>query len=144
MNNLLSITGVVLVIFALSSCALEQEKVAPPAKPAVEAKKAPAPAVVEAKKAPAEKPAEAKAKPIKAQGDVGLLDLEKNYMILVTKEGKLITVDFSDKTQVTKVVPTPAKMEDIGLGSSAAAEFQSQGEKKTISKIEYKAAKGGE
>ena len=54
MNSLLlSITGIVLVIFALSSCALEQEKVAPPAKPAApavtEAKKSPAPAVVEAK-----------------------------------------------------------------------------------------------
>lgn len=138
MNNLLSITGTVLVIFALSSCALEQEKAAPPAKPA-------APAVAEAKKAaPAAKPAEAKAKPIKAQGDVGLLDLEKNYLILVTKEGKLITVDFDNKTKVTKIVPTDSKVGDIGLGSSATAEYQTQGNKKVISKIEYKAAKGGE
>lgn len=138
MNNLLSITGAVLVIFALSSCALEQEKAAPPAKPA-------APAVAEAKKAaPAAKPAEAKAKPIKAGGDVGLLDLEKNYLILVTKEGKLITVDFDNKTKVTKIVPTASKIGDIGLGSSATAEYQTQGNKKIISKIEYKAAKGGE
>ncbi len=138
MNNLLSITGVVLTIFALSSCALEQEKAAPPAKPA-------APAVAEAKKAaPAAKPDEAKAKPIKAGGDVGLLDLEKNYMILVTKEGKLITVDFDNKTKVTKIVPTDSKVGDIGLGSSATAEYQTQGNKKVISKIEYKAAKGGE
>lgn len=138
MNNLLSITGVVLVIFALSSCALEQEKVAPPAKPA-------APAVAEAKKAaPVAKPAEAKAKPIKAGGDVGLLDLEKNYLILVTKEGKLITVDFDNKTKVTKIVPTDSKVGDIGLGSSATAEYQTQGNKKIISKIQYKAAKGGE
>ncbi len=53
MNTLLSITGVVLVIFALSSCALEQEMVTPakPAAPAVaEAKKAPP--IVEAKKVP--------------------------------------------------------------------------------------------
>lgn len=145
MNTLLSITGVVLVIFALSSCALEQEKVAPPAKPAApavaEAKKAPP--IVEAKKAPpAEKPAEVKAKPIKAGGDVGLLDLEKNYLILVTKEGKLITVDFDNKAKVTKIVPTDSKVGDIGLGSSATAEYQTQGDKKIISKIEYKAAKG--
>lgn len=130
MNSLLSITGIVLVIFALSSCAVQQEMGAP-AKPS-------APAVAEAKKAP-----EAKAKPIKAGGDVGLLDLEKNYMIVVTKEGKLITVDFNDKTKVTKIVPTASKIEDIGLGSSATAEYQSQGDKKTITKIEYKEAKGG-
>ncbi len=147
MNTLLSITGVVLVIFALSSCALEQEKVAPPAKPAApavaEAKKAPP--IVEAKKAPpAEKPAEVKAKPIKAGGDVGLLDLEKNYLILVTKEGKLITADFSDKTKVTKIVPTASKMEDIGLGSSASVEYQTKDEKKIITKVEYKGAKGGD
>lgn len=142
MNSLLSLTVFVLfyMVFALSSCALEQEKAAP-AKPSAAA----APAMAEAKKvAPAEKPAEVKAKPIKAKGDVGLLDLEKNYMILVTKEGKLITVDFSDKTSVTKIVPTPSKMEDIGLGSSASVEYQSKGDKKIISKIEYKAAKGGD
>ena len=143
MNTLLSITGVVLVIFALSSCALEQEKVAPPAKPA-------APAVAEAKKAapaekaPAAKAPEAKAKVMKAKGDVGLLDLEKNYMILVTKEGKLVTVDFDQKAKATKIEPTPSKMEDIGLGSSATAEYQTKGEKKTITNIEYKAAKGGD
>lgn len=136
MNSLLSITGIILVIFAFSSCALEQEKMAPPkaAPPIVEAKKAP----------PPEKVAEVKAKPIKAKGDVGLLDLEKNYLILVTKEGKLITADFSDKTKVTKIVPTPAKMEDIGLGSSASVEYQSKGDKKIITKVEYKAAKGGD
>ena len=140
MNILLSITGIVLVIFALSSCAVEQQ-VATPAKPSAPA----APAMAEAKKAaPAEKPAEAKAKPIKAKGDVGLLDLEKNYMILVTKEGKLITADFSDKTKVTKIEPTPAKMEDIGLGSSATVEYEGKGDKKIITKIEYKGAKGGE
>lgn len=140
MNNLLSITGIVLIIFALSSCAVEQQ-VATPAKPSAPA----APAMAEAKKAPpAEKPAEAKAKPVKASGDIGLLDLEKNYLILVTKEGKLITVDFDNKTKVTKIVPTDSKVGDIGLGSSATAEYQTQGNKKVISKIEYKAAKGGE
>ena len=142
MKSLLSIAGLVLIytIFALSSCAVQQEVKAPPAKPApvVEAKKAPPP-----EKAPTTaKAEEVKAKPIKANGDVGLLDLEKNYMILVTKEGKLITVDFDAKTKVTKVEPTNAKMADIGLGSSATAEYQTTGDKKVVTSIEYKEAKG--
>jgi len=137
MRSLLLATGFILVymLFALSSCAV-QEEMAPPAKPDP---------MVEAKKAlPPEKAPEVKVKPIKAKGDVGLLDLEKNYMILVTKEGKLITVDFTDKTKVTKIVPASSKMEDIGLGSSASVEYQTKGEKKIVTKIEYKAAKGGE
>jgi hypothetical protein len=132
------VLGVLLAVPAwfLSSCAVREEKVAAPAKAA------PAP-VVEAKAKPAEK-TEAKAKPVKALGDVGLLDLEKNYMILVTKEGKLITVDFDPNAKVTKIVPTPAKMEDIGLGSSATVEYASKGEKKYATKIEFRAKKGGE
>ena len=126
--------------FALSSCAVQEEKAAAPAKPAPVAEaKAPAAET----KAPAGAP-EAKAKPIKAKGDVGLLDLEKNYMILVTKEGKLITLDFGAKTKVTQVTPTQTKMEDIGLGSSATVEFETKGDKNVATVIEYKAAKGGE
>lgn len=139
MKSLLSVTALSLIymVFSLSSCAVQEEMTAP-AKPA-------APAVMEAKKAaPAEKVAEVKVKPIKAKGDVGLLDLEKNYMILVTKEGKLITVDFNEKTKVTKIQPTSSKMGDIGLGSSASVEYQTKGDKKIITKIEYKAAKGGD
>jgi len=138
MKSVLWATGVVVLymLFALSSCAVQEEMkpAAKPAAPIVEAKKAP----------PPEKAPEVKVKPIKAKGDVGLLDLEKNYMILVTKEGKLITVDFTDKTKVTKIVPASSKMEDIGLGSSASVEYQTKGEKKIVTKIEYKAAKGGE
>jgi hypothetical protein len=136
MKSLLWITGVVILymVLALSSCAV-QEEMSPPAKPAP---------IVEAKVPPPAKAPEVKVKPIKAKGDVGLLDLEKNYMILVTKEGKLITVDFSNKTKVTKIVPTPSKMEDIGLGSSASVEYQTKGEKKIITKLEYKGAKGGD
>jgi len=147
MNTLLSITGVVLVIFALSSCALEQEMVTPakPAAPAVaEAKKAPP--IVEAKKVPpAVKPAEVKVKAVKASGDVGLMDLEKNYLILVTKEGKLITADFTGKTKVTKLVPQPAKMSDINLGQSAAVTYNAgKGGKNIATSVEYavKAKKG--
>ena len=150
MKSLFSLTGLVLlyVVFALSSCALEQEKVAPPAKPAApavaEAKKAPP--IVEAKKVPpAVKPAEVKVKAVKASGDVGLMDLEKNYLILVTKEGKLITADFTGKTTVTKLVPQPAKMSDINLGQSAAVTYDAgKGGKNIATSVEYttKAKKG--
>lgn len=141
MGNVFLLTGVggLYMIFALSSCAVREE-VAPataekPAAPAVEAKKA----------SPPEKEPEVKAKPIKAKGDIGLLDLEKNYMILVTKEGKLITVDFDQKkAKVTKIEPVESKVEDIGLGSVASVEYQTKGEKKVITKIEYKAAKAGD
>ena len=77
-------------------------------------------------------------------GDVGLLDMEKNYMILVTKEGKLVTLDFTQKTKVTQITPTETKMEDIGLGSSATVEYETKGDKHIATVIEYKAAKGGE
>ncbi len=142
MKSVLSVTAIVLgyMLFALSSCAT-QEVTTPAAKPAAapEAKAPPAEKVAKAEKAPA-----AKAKVAKAKGDVGLLDLEKNYMILVTKEGKLITLDFDQKTKATQITPTPSKMEDIGLGSSATVEYQTKGDKKILSSIEYKAAKGGD
>ena len=129
------ITLLAVSLIAFSSCGVQEDKASAPAKTAP---------VAEAKAPPGEKAPQAKAKPIKAKGDVGLLDLEKNYMILVTKEGKLITLDFTEKTKVTRIKPTEAKMEDIGLGSSAAVEFQTKGDKKIITKIEYRGAKGGE
>jgi hypothetical protein len=140
---LVPIAAFLYLTFLLSSCAVQEEKVAPAAKtaPAAEAK---APPAAEAKAPPAEKAPEAKAKPIKAKGDVGLLDLEKNYMILVTKEGKLITLDFTEKSKVTQITPTESKMGDIGLGASATVEFVDNGDKKQATKIEYKAAKSGE
>ncbi len=90
-----------------------------------------------------EKKAEKK-KAEKVSGDVGLLDLEKNYMILVTKEGKLITLDFDKETKVTALKPEAAKMGDIGLGSSASIVYTEKGDKKGLTSIEFKAAKGGE
>jgi len=140
MKSLISVAALLLIymVFTLSSCAVQEEMTAP-AKPA-------APAVAEAKKAaPVAKPAEAKAKPVKASGDVGLMDLEKNYLILVTKEGKLITADFTGKTKVTKLVPQPAKMSDINLGQSAAVTYNAgKGGKNIATSVEYttKAKKG--
>jgi hypothetical protein len=104
--------------------------------------KPPAPAPV-AKAAPAEK-APAKAKVEKARGDIGLLDTEKNYLILVTKEGKLVTLDFDQKTKVTKITPTPGKVADIGLGSSATVTYTKQKDKNVATALEFKAAKGGD
>lgn len=88
-----------------------------------------------------EKKAE-KAKAEKVSGDIGLLDTEKNYMIVVTKEGKLVTLDFNSKTKATELKEMPAKMADIGLGSSAVVEYSQKGEKNFLNKIEFTPAKG--
>ncbi len=143
MKSLFSLIGVVLVamLFALSSCSVQDEMPAKPAAPAAAAPAAKAPAKAEAKAAPAEKAAE-KAKASKVTGDVGLLDLEKNYMILVTKEGKLITIDFDSKVKATQIDPTPAKIADVGLGSSAVVVYEKAGDKSVATSLEFKAAKG--
>jgi len=122
-------------LFALASCST-QEEMAP--KPAA----APAPAAKAEAKAPAEKATEEKAKATKLAGDVGLLDTEKNYMILVTKEGKLVTIDFDAKFQPTQKDFAPAKVADIGLGSSATVQYTKEGEKNLASSIEFLPAKG--
>jgi hypothetical protein len=88
-----------------------------------------------------EKKAE-KAKAEKVSGDIGLLDTEKNYMIVVTKEGKLITLDFNSKTKATEIKETKVKMGDVGLGSSAVVEYTTKGEKNFLSKMEFTPAKG--
>jgi hypothetical protein len=88
-----------------------------------------------------EKKAE-KAKAEKVVGDIGLLDTEKNYMIVVTKEGKLVTLDFTQKTKVTELKESQVKMADIGLGASAVVEYTVKGEKNILSKIEFTPAKG--
>src|ERR671910_2691878 len=85
-----------------------------------------------------------KAKAEKVSGDIGLLDTEKNYMIVVTKEGKLVTVDFDQKTKVTELKPKDAKMAYIGLGSSATVQYTKKGEKNYVSGIEFTPAKGGD
>src|SRR5688572_32354597 len=94
------------------------------------------------KKAEGEKAEKAKAE--KVSGDIGLLDTEKNYMIVVTKEGKLVTVDFDQKTKVTELKASNAKMADIGLGSSASVQYTKKGEKNYLSSIEFTPAKGGD
>jgi len=134
MKNYLSITNTVAVVglaFAISACSSQDEMVAKPApvapKPAPEAK-------AEAK-APA-------AKATKIAGDVGLLDTEKNYLIVVTKDGKLVTVDFDPKFQPTMRSPKPSKVADIGLGSSATVTYTKQGDKNIAASVEYLPAKG--
>jgi hypothetical protein len=161
MKNLFSITNAaaaVMVAFAISSCSTQEEMASKPA-----AASAAAPAKAEAKaesKAKAETTTakaeskggeakgdakgEAKAKAEKARGDIGLLDTEKNYLILVTKEGKLITLDYDAKTKATQIDPTPSKMADVGLGSSATVEYTKQGDKNLAKSVEFTPAKGGD
>jgi len=140
MKSFIFLSGAMFVwtLFALSSCSTQDDKAMTPVAPAAPAA---APAKVEAKAPPEEKAPE-KAKATKIAGDVGLLDLEKNYMILVTKEGKLITVDFDPKIQATQVEPTPAKIADVGLGSSAVVMYEKAGDKSVATSLEFKAAKG--
>jgi len=126
----ISVTAAVTAMFALSSCAT-QEEMAPKPAPALAA-------------APAAN-AEAKAPPAKAtkiSGDIGLLDTEKNYLIVVTKQGKLVTIEFDSKFQPTMRTPTPSKVADIGLGSSATVQYTKQGAKDVAVSIEYLPAKG--
>jgi hypothetical protein len=98
------------------------------------------PVLAQEKKADEKKVEKAKAE--KVSGDIGLLDTEKNYMIVVTKDGKLVTVDFNTKTKVTELKESATKISDIGLGSAATAEYTKKGEKNFLSKIEYTPAKG--
>jgi hypothetical protein len=136
MKKVSIITNAVAVstLFVLASCATEDKMpVKPPAAPPPAAK-------AEAKAPPATKAPE-KAKVEKAGGDIGLLDTEKNYLILVTKEGKLVTLDFDQKTKVTKFTPTASKMADIGLGTSATVTYTKQGNKNIASGLDYKAKK---
>ena len=101
------------------------------------------PVFAQEKKADEEKKAEpAKAKAEKVVGDIGLLDTEKNYMIVVTKDGKLITLDFNSKTKATEIKETKVKMADVGLGSSASVEYVAKGEKNFLTKMEFVPAKG--
>ena len=144
MKSVFPITGLTAgaMLIALASCSTQEERVAKPtATPAAPATKAPA-AKTEAAKT--EEKAEAKVKAEKAKGDIGLIDTDKNYLILVTKEGKLVTLDFDQKTKVTQLTPTPAKIADLGLGSSATVTYTKQKDKNVATGVEFKAAKGGD
>jgi hypothetical protein len=99
---------------------------------------------VEEKKGEEKKAEEKKAKAEKVSGDIGLLDTEKNYMIVVTKDGKLVTLDFNQKTKVTELKEKPTKISDIGLGASATVQYTQKGEKNYVNSIEYLPAKGGD
>src|SRR5439155_15085589 len=125
------------MLFALSSCSTQDDMKAKPAAPSANVPAAKA----EAKATPPEKATE-KAKATKIAGDVGLLDTEKNYLIIVTKEGKLVTIDFDSKFQPVEKTPHPAKMADVGLGSSAVVQYTKQGDKNVATSVEYLPAKG--
>ena len=140
MKNFISVTNtaaVAAIVLAISSCTTQEKPAAKPAPTPV----APAPVAKAEAKAPAEKAPE-KAKATKIAGDVGLLDTEKNYLIIVTKEGKLVTVDFDSKFQPTQRDFVNAKIADIGLGSSATVQYTKEGDKNVATGIEYLPAKG--
>jgi len=101
------------------------------------------PVTAQEKQAEEKKAAEpAKAKAEKVSGDIGLLDTEKNYMIVVTKDGKLVTLDYNAKTKATEIKETKVKMAEVGLGSTANVEYVTKGEKNFLTKMEFTPAKG--
>ena len=148
MKNLASVSGVALLAMSLGfiACSSQEEMVAKPApKPAAPAPAAAAKTEVKADakaEAKGEEKGEAKAAATKLAGDVGLLDTEKNYMIIVTKEGKLVTVDYDAKFQPTQREMKDAKVADIGLGSAATVVYTKDGDKSIASSIEFVPAKG--
>ena len=117
MKDLFSISSAaaaVAVAFAISSCSTQDDMAskpaaAPAAPPAKAESKAKAETTTAKGEAKGDDKSEAKAKAEKARGDIGLLDTEKNYLILVTKEGKLITLDYDAKTKATQIDPTPSQ-----------------------------------
>ena len=136
MKNNITITAAVMAAFAIGACSSQDDMVSKPApKPAAPAPAAKAETKTEAK-------AEAKAAATKIAGDIGLLDTEKNYMIVVTKEGKLVTVDFDPKFQPIERGSKTAKVADIGLGSAATVVYTKEGDKSVASSVEYLPAKG--
>jgi hypothetical protein len=52
----------------------------------------------------------------------------------------VLTID--PKTKATQIDPTPAKIADIGLGSSAVVVYEKSGEKNIATSLEYTPAKG--
>ena len=141
MKSVLSLSAAAAISASLifSACSTQEEMSPKPAsKPAAPAA---APAAKDETKAPTEKSAE-KAKANKIAGDVGLLDTEKNYLIIVSKEGKLVTIDFDPKFQPVEKTPQPAKMADVGLGASAVVQYTKQGDKNVATSVEYVPAKG--
>ena len=99
-------------------------------------------ATAQEKKADEKKAEPAKAKAEKVSGDIGLLDTEKNYLIVVTKDGKLVTLDINSKTKTTQLVDSKVKMSDVGLGSQAQVEYVVKGEKNFLTKMIFVPAKG--
>jgi len=129
MKTAFSITGlaVLLLVLGLGSCSVQDTDT-------MQKAKAPAAASAPAKAA--------KAKPVKVSGNLGLVDTEKNYMIIVTKDGKLVTIDFNDKTKVTKYTPQRAKVSDINLGTSGTATYNPKIVELETVEFKVKAKKG--
>ncbi len=127
MKTAFSMTGlaILVLVLGLASCSV-QDTDTTPAAPA--AASAPAKA--------------AKAKPVKVSGNLGLVDTEKNYMIVVTKDGKLVTVDFNDETKVTQYTPQRAKVGEIGLGTTGTATYNPKIVELETVEFKVKAKKG--
>jgi hypothetical protein len=82
-----------------------------------------------------------KAKSPSIKGDVGAIELEKNYIILVTPEGKLHTMSFTDKTKVTELKEERSTLDKINPGDAATVTYIEKGEDKIIEAIQFKGSR---
>ncbi len=76
-------------------------------------------------------------RPSRGAGSVGLVDTEKNYLIIVTSKGKLIEAHFDDKTKVTKLVPEKSKISAIRLRARASITYSKKGGKNMLRSIKF-------
>ncbi|HEY2990616.1 MAG TPA: hypothetical protein VGL11_23070 [Candidatus Binatia bacterium] len=75
------------------------------------------------------------------QGDIGLVDTEKNYLVLVTKEGTLVPFDFARELTATQLTSSGSRkvgMNALGIRSSVSIEYRTAGPKNLITKIEFR------
>ena len=78
-----------------------------------------------------------KKRPSRGAGSVGLVDTEKNYLIIVTSKGKLIEAHFNNKTKVTKLVPQKSKISAIRLRARASITYSKMGGKNVLRSIKF-------
>lgn len=70
-------------------------------------------------------------------GEVMLIDPNKHYLILITKEGKLLTLDFSPKTKVTDSTGgAKYNVESINPGEAAKLMYRIEGSRNFVTEIE--------
>lgn len=74
---------------------------------------------------------------IRVEGDVGAVNEQENTIILVTKEGRLVTVNVNFATKIQAFKAAKGNFVDIDLGAPARVEYMQKGEEKWATSITY-------